>query len=301
MYIHPFESEFSPTDLPTLTGEPLTNQILDSNASSRDRWVLAQRAQQNAVTESVYGFYFAKRFSEEIDGFDGWTNKVAESSVGHLERSLWKMAVIDIAKVNDQNKLLRAASIQGVLESMKSALEASSDPAAVAELSALNTLRSLINPDSEPILKYVRHLRNKWAGHPSVDRDFDSWADADKHLNIPLLEEGLARLVRAHQEAADLAASSSILSPLFNVPRPKPKIVDTPDGPSKQYPMTVAWENVTVFADLMREVAGRDASGLLDQLTSPPGYGSAEDTDWSPLSKHSEIRASIDAKIHAQE
>lgn len=300
MNVRPFESEFSPSDLPTLTGQPLNNQILDSNASNRDRWVLAQRAQQNAVTESVYDFYFAKRFSEEIDGFDGWTNKVAESAVDHLERTLWKMAVIGIAKVNDQTKLLRAASIQGVLESMKNALEASNDPAAAAELSTLNTLRSSINPESEPILKYVRHLRNKWASHPSVDRDFDSWADADKNLNIPLLEEALARLVRAHQEAADLVASSSILSPMFSAPRPEPKIVDTPNGPSKRYPMAVAWENVTVLAEIMRTAAGRHASGLLDQLTSPPGYGSAEDTDWSPGSQHSEIRASIDTKMRAQ-
>ena len=299
MNIAPFESEYPSAELPALTGTPLTHGELDTRSSSRDRWVLAQRAQQNVVMEAVHGFYFAKRFSEGTNGFTGWTNNSARGAVESLNGYLWQAAVVNIAKVNDSVHILRAASLQGVLHSMEKALESSSDVGSRSEISKLNALRSSINPEVQPSLKYARYVRNKWASHPTVDRDFDSWGDADEYLQVPLLEDALARLVRAHQEAADLASSSLTLKPLFSVPRPETELVDTPDGTITQIPMTVAWNNVTVLAELMRDTAGREASGLIDQLTSPPGYGSADDTDWSPTSEHSKVRSEIDRKIRA--
>ncbi|MGO4689474.1 hypothetical protein [Glaciibacter sp. 2TAF33] len=272
----------------------MVNTELDRRATQADLWVRAERAQQIAVLEAVHGFYLAKRFSTELAGFTGWTNEVVADAVEAVRAKLWRLAVIDIAMVNDQNQLPRAASLPGVLRSMKDTLEASPDSSATQDLAQLERIRTAINADTETPLMYVRHVRNKWAGHPSMDLRFDSWAGADKHLSIPLLEEALAVLVRAHQETADLAARSTVLSPLFAAPVPKSTVASTPEGTIEQFPATVAWGKVTVFAELMRESASRDASSLLDQLTSPPGYGSSEDTDWLAGSEHAMRRAAVD-------
>lgn len=74
--------------------------------------------------------------------------------------------------------------------------------ASTTELDRLSDLQADINSDRYAPLEYVRHLRNKWAGHPSLDRRFDAWADADKTLSIATVEAALARLVNnAHDTA----------------------------------------------------------------------------------------------------
>lgn len=297
MRLSSFESEFSEGDLPTVTGVPLTHAMLDAQASQADRWHQVERAQQIAVLQAVSGFYLAKRVTSELRRFTGWTNKVAASAVDEVQQRLWRLAVIDIAMVNDGNRLPRAASLPGVLDSMTNFLFASGDPAATADLAKVEALRARIDINTQMPLKYINYVRNKWAGHPSMDRDFDSWANADKYLNIPLLEEGLATLVRVHQEVADLAAASALLSAPFSVPRPEPEMIETPQGTATHVPLTVDWSSITVWAEVARESAGRRASAVLDQLTSPPGYGSPEDTDWSAGSTHAEIRTAVNGNL----
>lgn len=298
MKIPPFASEFGSEASPQVAGEPMPNAQLEALVAQRALWVRAERAQQLAVLDAVHGFYLAKRFSENLSGFERWTNRVAKQAVAEMGARLWKLAVIEVAGVNDTTSLTRGASLQSVLVSMRQVLETSSHPDAGSELDHVKDLLHATNVDLVTPLRYIRHVRNKWAGHPSMDRDFDSWADADKYLNIPLVEEALALLVRSHHEAAELAHESPILSPLFTVPSPEEQVVTANDGSTiRTGKMTVAWENVTVLAESLRYVAEREASALLDQMVSPPGYGSPSDTDWRRGSDHAAVREAMDAKL----
>jgi len=276
--ISPFETEFPPESLPTVLGGPLQNAQLDQQGDQTAHWVRAERAQQIAVGNAVHGFYLAKRFSERLASFDAWTSSSAERAIAAIETKLWRLAVIDVAMVNDTNQLKRAASLPGVLANMTAALAADADPKFAPDRASLQAIRSATNADLVVPLKYVRHVRNKWAGHPSMDRDFDSWADADTELNIPLVEEALAILVRAHQEAADLAARCPILMPLFAVPSPEGEDQTQADGSIiRVIPMTVDWSSVTVLAGLMREGARKDAEALVDQISFSPSGVSPDD------------------------
>ncbi|MDO8381838.1 MAG: hypothetical protein Q7T17_02485 [Microbacterium sp.] len=295
MKISPFTSEFPPAALPAVTGSPLGNAQLDQHGAKTAHSNRAERAQQIAIGNAVHGFYLAKRYSEQLAQFHGWTNALSERAVTGIEAKLWRLAVVDVAMVNDTNKLSRSASLPSVLAAMKQTLDAAPDAALDADRSTLQDMRDSINADTVVPLMYVRHLRNKWAGHPSMDRDFDDWADADQTMSIPLIEEALAILVRAHQEAADLSARCSVLAPLFEVPAPTGEVVTQPDGTVlERFPMTVQWSNVTALADDMRFGARRDAEALFDQMASPPGYGGREDRDWSAGSEHARRRATID-------
>lgn len=294
--ISPFESEFPPEELPDVSGSPLPNAQLDQQGAQTAHWIRAERAQQIAIGNAVHGFYLAKRFSEQVASFEGWTNAIAERAINGIESKLWRLAVIDVAMVNDTNQLARAASLPGVLANMKAVLDADPDPTLDGDRAALKAIREATNADVIVALRYVRHIRNKWAGHPSMDRDFDSWADAHTYLSVPLVEEALAILVRAHQDAADLAARCPVLQSSFAVPSPDAEIRSQVKGSvTRVIPMTVNWSSVTVLAGLMRDGAQKDAEGLIDQMTSPPGYGSPEDLDWSPTSGHATQRATIDA------
>ncbi len=66
------------------------------------------------------------------------------------------------------------------------------------------------------------------------------------------------------------------------------------EGVPRVIPMRVAWESVTVLAMVIREWSGRAAEALVDQLESPPGYGSTKDTDWRPDSEHQRRRTLVD-------
>jgi hypothetical protein len=51
-------------------------------------------------------------------------------------------------------------------------------------------------------------MRNKCAGHASLDRHVDDWADAGSTLSLRLIEEGLARMVNAHQDLSEVVNMS---------------------------------------------------------------------------------------------
>lgn len=297
MKLHSFESEFGAEEVPHVSGQPLTRPELDDLAGARGHWVRAERAQQNAVLDAVYGFYLAKHFDIAVSTFAGWTNKRAEAAVDAVRTRLWKSAVVDVAGMNDENTPLRIASLQAVLTSMVGVLTSSSESGAEADLASVQLLRAQTNANSVIPLKYVRHVRNKWAGHPSMDREFDTWADADEFLSVPLVEEALALLVRSHQAASDLARRSTVLEPLFAAPTPSSQTASGDGEPVEWIPMSVAWSNVTSIAEIMREAATKAAYALVDQLASPPGYGTAEDTDIGADSVHARARADIDAQV----
>ena len=61
--------------------------------------------------------------------------------------------------------------------------------------------------------------------------------------------------------------------------------------------MTLQWGAVVPLALVAREWAGRVADAILDQVQSPPGYGSPDDTDWRPDSEHERQRRQIDEEV----
>jgi hypothetical protein len=111
----------------------------------------------------------------------------------------------------------------------------------------------------------------------------------DTVVSLPLVEDALVRLVSAHQELADLIDSSEVLGRLAAESQDS----DDPDS-RRVIEMRVDWGAVTVWAGVLREWAGRAAEALVDQLQSPPGYGTENDTDWSAGSEHQRQRSLID-------
>lgn len=287
---HSFESEFSPEDLPSVSGEPLSNAKLDAHVDDADKWIRIERAQQIAVLEAVRGFYLAKYLPKEMHNFDRWSNKVAPRAVDVVAERLLRLAVIDIAKVNDSSQIGRAASLPGVLTAMRKVLSESAESTAPETSERVKELQRSIDANVHLPLKYVRHLRNKWAGHPSMDRDFDHWADANETLHMPLLEEALAMLVRTHQLTADLMEQCPVLQTNFSTPPP----LEDEEG---WRPAVVNWSAVTILASLAKENGIKSASAIRDQLVSPPSYGSAADTDWSQESEHHLLRDLQDEQL----
>lgn len=277
--INKFESEFPQEAMPEITGAPMQNSLLNERATESNAWIRIERAQQNVPLKAVEGFYLAKYFSQEIADVTDWPNQTAKFLTAELEDRLWRLAVIDIAIINDHNRGIvveRQASLPTVLKSMETALQESNDSTAKEDLKTIKELKSSINPEVHVSLRYVRHVRNKWAAHPSMDRAFDDWADADKYLNVPLLEDALARLIRAHQHTAKLVDSSTILGPLFSTPQPKPKTTESPKGAKSSTPLSIYWGNVTLWAQVVRENAQKEASILCKQIASSPNGSSTD-------------------------
>lgn len=131
--------------------------------------------------------------------------------------------------------------------------------ASAAELDQLRKLQTDINCDHYMPLMYVRHLRNKWAGHPSLDRRFDAWASADKTLSVAAVEAALTRLVNNTHDTAVFVSSAPALQDFR-----QPPAVANPDG---SWPMEVDLSNVTVWADLMRGSADKEVRALRAQIT----------------------------------
>lgn len=125
-------------------------------------------------------------------------------------------------------------------------------------------------------------------GHASLDREFDGRADADTSISLPLVEEALVRLVNAHQVLADLISESPLLQALAAASS------SGSEGDAAVIPFRVEWGVVTSLAMLAQESASRAADALLGQLQSPPGYGTAEDTDWRVGSEHHVRRVPVD-------
>ncbi len=287
-----FESEYDASTLPKIDGSPLSNSDLTARAEAMAQWQRVEGSQQTLILDAVQSFYLAKRFHQIVLPFDGFTNAVACSALEVVSTTLWRLAVITVATVNDAGKGGRTRSLPHTLDSLSRLLDRVTDQDVSGEKAGIQDLKSSVNADSVVSLKYLRHLRNKWAGHASLDRSFDDWADADTVISLPLIEDALVRLVNAHQRFAEMVAASEVLK----------KIADKPTGsmPTElpvTVPMEVAWGSVTPLAFLIRDWAGRAAQALVDQLQAPPGYGSKQDTDWRPGSEHDRRRRSIDEAV----
>jgi hypothetical protein len=288
----PFESEFDASAAPQLDGDPLSNADLTARAAEMRLWERVEGSQQTLILDAVESFYLAKRFLQIVLSFDGFTNAVASSALQAIGTRLMRLAVITVATVNDSSRDGRTRSIPHTLDRLHVALEGVPDRDVSAEKAGVRRLKASVNPDVVPSLKYLRHLRNKWAGHASLDRSFDNWAGADEAVSLPLIEDALVRLVNAHQQFAEMVAASEVLEELMADPSSRASA-----GVPGVVAMAVDWSAVIPLADVVRDWAGRAAEALIDQLQAPPGYGSKHDTDWGPDSEHDRLRRAIDHAV----
>lgn len=286
MKLGPFKSEFDDDDLPNVQANTVTNALLDAKVAAMDPNARVEASQQTAVIDAVSSYYLAKHFLRVVGSLDGYTNAVAPAALKTVGENLMRLAVVTVATVNDDGANTRTKSLPHTIDALLSALPGQAGDLS-AERAGLKNIRSLISLDSATSLRYLNYIRNKWAGHASLDRDFNTWAGADSFLSLPLVEDALVRLVNAHQELADLISGSPALRAIAAT---SPSVIEN----ESEIPFRVAWSAVTPLAEVQREWASRAAGALLDQLQSPPGYGNAEDTDWRDGSDHQRRRAIID-------
>lgn len=279
-----FESEFDASQVPQPSGDPIENTPLDDLVKAMPPGARVEGSMQNLLLDAVQTYYLAKRFHELVGAFDGFTNRVVAGALSTIGANMMRLAVITVASVNDSSA--RSRSLPATITALETALKASGGNV-TAETAGLKNIKKDIDANKQVPFKYVRHLRNKWAGHASLDREFDNWANTDTTLSLPLLEEALVRLVNAYEDLVELIDGSPTLQQLT-----AKSASSTPaDGP---IPFSVDWTAVTPLALVLRDTARRSAEALVDQLQSPPGYGSPEDTDWRVDSSHAHVRAAID-------
>jgi len=262
MKLSPFESEYADSALPTFDGAPATHAVVRISADAETPWTQMSVLLGTTVIQAVQSFYLAKRSKQYFSDLPENDDRVGQA-IGDINSRLMRMAVLDIAALNDGGlaghdpENSRTASLPTTHQRMKRHLTDAN--ASAADLENLNKLRTDINSDHYLPLKYVRHLRNKWAGHPSLDRRFDTWASADTTLSIAAVEAALARLVNNAHDTALFVSTAPALQDFR-----QPPAVATPDG---SIPMEINLSNVIVWATLMRESAGSEVRSLRAQIT----------------------------------
>lgn len=262
MELSPFESEYADSVLPAFEGDPATHATVRVSADAETPWTQMSVLLGTTVIQAVQSFYLAKRSEQYFSDLPEKDDRVGRV-ISDINRRLMRLAVLDIAALNDGGlagndpENSRTASLPIAHRRMKSHLIQAN--ASTAELDRLRELQTDINLDHYAPLKYVRHLRNKWAGHPSLDRRFDNWAGADKTLSIAAVEAALVRLVNnAHQTALFVSSAPALQG--FR----QPPAMANPDG---SISMEVNLSNVILFAKLMRESADDDIHALRAQIT----------------------------------
>lgn len=262
MKLSPFESEYPDSALPTFQGDPATHAMVSSSANAETPWTQMSALLGSTVIQAVQSFYLAKRSRQYFSDLPENDDRVGQA-IEHINNRLMRMAVLDIAALNDgglgdkDSENTRVASLPTAHRRMKRHLTDAN--ASAAELDQLHNLQTDINCERYKPLKYVRHLRNKWAGHPSLDRRFDAWAGADKTLSVASVEAALTRLVNNAHATALFVSSAPALQEFR-----QPPALANPDG---SWPMTVNLSNVRVLADLMRESADKEVRALRAQIT----------------------------------
>lgn len=257
-----FESEYADSVLPTFQGAPATHSAVRISADAETPWTQMSDLLGKTVLQAVQSFYLAKRSMQYFSDLPENDDRVGQA-IEQINDRLMRMAVLDIAALNDgglANKdpeNTRVASLPTAHRRMKRHLTDAN--ASAAELDQLRKLQTDINCDHYMPLLYVRHLRNKWAGHPSLDRRFDAWASADKTLSVAAVEAALTRLVNNTHDTALFVSSAPALQDFR-----QPPAVSNPDG---SRPMEVKLSSVTVWADLMRESADKGVRALRAQIT----------------------------------
>lgn len=268
MKLRNFVSEYDPSDLPTIAGIPMENVPLDDNVAAFAAGDWAQESIANLCGSAVFSYYFAKRVRVGLEKITPERGPLRIAYEG-VRTSLVKAAVIDIATTIDVTG--RTKSLPHLLDAVTRDLQGKpQDEETVAAVELVHDIRALTNANKVVSLRYVRHLRNKWAGHPSLDRAYDSWADADKTVNFPLLEDALVRMVNAYTELGALNEMSSALRAIADAARHETTL---PDG-TVQVQMTLGWSGISNIATVTRHIAQDAGDKLLAQLRDGEGGSS---------------------------
>ncbi|GAA1697338.1 hypothetical protein GCM10009808_13520 [Microbacterium sediminicola] len=269
MRVPRFTSEYSdsqPSDEPMSNAE--VTALVQTLASHED----SEAAQQNLVLRSVKDFYHAKYFWLRTRDADYKGDDRLKRVTKHFQNVLFRQAVVSIATAMDTtlsnagggDKAMRTASLPQMLDRVASRLDsAEADTTAAKEL--MSTIKERVDPERHPVLKYVRHMRNKWAGHASLDIRFDDWEGGASALRISHLESALARIVNAFEDYADLVEMSDALTSATTEP-PRAPVVDSLGRES--IPLRVDWFSVGVAANVVREATDKDVDRFVAVLVA---------------------------------
>jgi hypothetical protein len=264
MRIRHFESEFNADQRPGLDGGPIGNANLEAHVAAMPLSERIEMSRQVLVLEAVRTYYFAKVFREAIREL---AMDIPESDLPTLTmmgKDLMRLAVINVASVNDKGS--RTKSLPNTLSVLKTALSDLQGADAEAAISRIDEISRSINPDTQLPLKYLRHMRNKWAGHASLDRHVDDWADAGSTLSLPLIEEALVRMVNAHQDLSEVVNMSEEARRLATEAVAEPPVIDG----KGTVPMTFDWSSAVVMAEMVREAAKNSAARIVKRLVARP-------------------------------
>lgn len=271
MRLGDFESEFAPHEVPDLTGARVKNKDLDAAVAKVPEHERVEISQQNLILNVVKDFYFAKYFLRKVNSADYESDDRLQQSFSYLSHQLFKQAVISVATaidltagpaVSGQKPPGRTASLPHLLERIQKTLE-DLDTGASAELELVEDIRKSVDPQKHPTLGYVQYMRNKWAGHASMDRRFDTWMKANDSLSISAVEAALVQIVNAYEGFSDLVEMSDTLTEKTEKPKQVPTI--NADG-HETWEMTVKWSNIRTFAPLWRLIAQNEVDHFFETL-----------------------------------
>jgi hypothetical protein len=183
--------------------------------------------------------------------------------VREMRNSLLKGAVIGVAATIDVTSG-RTRSLPDALNALETDLHnrksQQPDDEIIAALELLAYIRRQTNANEVGSLKYVRHLRNKWAGHSSLDLTVDGWAGADRGVDFSIIEDALARMVNAFQDLSELVPMSKDLMDIeAQVTPPR----EQPDG-TVVVEMKAAWSGANSLAQATRYSAQQAADAFIE-------------------------------------
>lgn len=268
-----FESEFAPHEVPDLTGARVKNKDLDAEVAKVPEHERLEVSQRNLILGVVRDFYFAKYFFQKTNAVDYQGDDRLQGTFGYLSHQMLKQAVISVATtidlttgkpVDGKKPPGRTASMPHLLERIGKTLE-DLDTDANAELELIELIRESVDPQKHLTLEYVQYMRNKWAGHASMDRRFDTWVQANDSLSIPAVEAALVRIVNAYEDFSDLVEMSDTLTEKTKTPEQTPTI--NADG-HKTWKMTVDWSSIRTLAPLLRESSQKEVDHFFETLSS---------------------------------
>lgn len=265
MKLSDFAPEFEPSELPTIHGAPMKNAQVAALIAAKGTAFRVEESLINLLVGAVYSFYFAKRACPALDEYATKQSGPLKRGVGEVRNSLLKTAVVGVATTIDVTSG-QTRSLPHALDALKEDLNQRkaqrSDPEIDAALDLLHHIRKQTDANKVNSLKYVRHVRNKWAGHSSLDRTVDAFAGADNSVDLRIVEDALARMVNAFQDLSVLVPMSKDLMDVQTQGN-LPKVQS--DGTVK-IEIKVAWSGANALAQVMRHSAQRAADAFIEQL-----------------------------------
>lgn len=274
MKLSNFTSEFDPSELPTIHGTPMENAPVAALIAGKGTAFRVDESLMNLLVGAVYSFYFAKRASPALDAFASNRAGPLKQGVDEIRNSLLKTAVMGVATTIDVTTG-QTRSLPHALDALRSDLNNRMSQQPDAEIDAaldlLNHIRQQTYANEVNSMKYVRHLRNKWAGHSSLDRTIDAWANADKSVDFRIVEDALARIVNSFQDLSVLVPMSNDLMEIQAQGNPREVL---PDGTVK-IELKIAWSGVNALARVMRHSAQQAADAFIEQFCAGASNRSA--------------------------